>query len=135
MSAKTGENQMETCPTRTTDVANGCRFAIPLAEGVLCNHFGHCEAFALLDVEQGATTVSCRQDLVPPAHEPGVLPRWLRDQGVKKVIAGGMGSRAQSLFKEAGIDVVTGAPAAPPEFLVASYLDGTLETGANGCDH
>ena len=34
-----------------------------------------------------------------------------------------------------GIKVVTGAPALHPEDLVKSYLDNTLETGGNVCDH
>ena len=31
------------------------KIAIPLAAGRLCMHFGHCEQFALVDVD-GATT-------------------------------------------------------------------------------
>jgi len=28
-------------------------FAIPLTEGKLCSHFGHCELFALVETESG----------------------------------------------------------------------------------
>lgn len=109
------------------------RIAIPLVEGKLCMHFGHCGQFALLDVEEGAITATTKLD--PPAHEPGVLPRWLHEQGATVIIAGGMGQRAQSLFAEQGIQVVVGAPADTPETLVAAYLAGTLTTGQNTCDH
>jgi predicted Fe-Mo cluster-binding NifX family protein len=54
---------------------------------------------------------------------------------VNLIIAGGMGVRAQDLFKEYGIKVLVGAPANAPEELVASYLNGTLKTGENVCDH
>ena len=46
-----------------------------------------------------------------------------------------MGQRAQSLFAENSIKVVIGAPAETPEALAAAYLAGTLQSGANVCDH
>jgi len=109
------------------------KFAIPLAEGKLTAHFGHCQEFALIDVE--GERITNKQVLVPPPHEPGVLPKWLHDMGATVIIAGGMGQRAVSLFNQNGIKVVTGAPALEPETLVKSYLDNTLETGGNLCDH
>jgi len=71
----------------------------------------------------------------PPAHEPGALPRWLGEQGANVIIAGGMGQRAQQLFAQSGIEVVVGAPPEAPEELAAAYLNGTLQTGENICDH
>ena len=111
------------------------RIAIPLAQGRLCLHFGHCEEFAIVDVDSEEKCVSGVHRQVPPPHAPGILPQWLGRQKVNIVIAGGMGSRAQSLFAENGIQVVTGATAGGPEEIVAAYLNGTLQTGANICDH
>lgn len=111
------------------------KIALPLAEGRLCMHFGHCEQFALIEADEVTRTIAGKQLLTPPPHEPGVLPRWLHEQGANVIIAGGMGQRAQSLFTENGIKVVVGAAAETPENLVAAYLAGTLQTGANVCDH
>jgi len=111
------------------------RIAIPMAEGKLCMHFGHCAQFALLDVDDATKTVKSTTKLDPPAHEPGVLPRWLNEQGATVILAGGMGQRAQVLFAENGIKVVVGAPAETPEKLVTAYLAGTLVSGQNTCDH
>ncbi len=111
------------------------KIAIPLAEDRLSAHFGHCQQFALLDVNEQSRTITARQSLVPPPHEPGVLPRWLHGLGANVIIAGGMGQRAQQLFAEQGIRVVVGAPAEAPDRLVADYLAGTLASGANLCDH
>jgi predicted Fe-Mo cluster-binding NifX family protein len=111
------------------------RIAIPLADGKLCMHFGHCERFALIDADTSSKSITGRKDVVAPPHQPGLLPPWLAERGVKLVIAGGMGQRAISLFQEQGITVVVGAPADTPEQLVADYLAGTLETGGNVCDH
>ena len=111
------------------------RIAIPLAAGKLCMHFGHCEQFALIDVDEKVKSVAGTQCVTPPPHEPGLLPRWLHEQGATVIIAGGMGQRAQGLFAENGIKVVVGAPAAAPEALVRAYLEGSLKTGTNVCDH
>jgi predicted Fe-Mo cluster-binding NifX family protein len=109
--------------------------AVPVANGMLAQHFGHCEEFALFEVEPDGKTVSDKRVLTPPPHEPGVLPRWLHEQGANVIIAGGMGSRAQSLFSENSIKVVVGAPAEDAEQVVRAHLDGSLEPGVNVCDH
>jgi predicted Fe-Mo cluster-binding NifX family protein len=109
------------------------KIAIPMANGKLTAHFGHCQEFALVEVE--GNEIRKKEMLVPPPHEPGVLPNWLHQLGADVIIAGGMGQRAVGLFQERGIKVVTGAPALTPEEIVNSYLNNTLMTGDNLCDH
>lgn len=111
------------------------KIAIPLANGKLSMHFGHCENFALIEVDADQKTILKRSDVGAPPHEPGLLPRWLADCGVDLVIAGGMGRRAQGLFAQHGMQVLVGAPAESPETLVGEYLTGTLQSGENVCDH
>lgn len=111
------------------------RIAIPLADGRLAMHFGHCERFALVDADRSAKRITKREDIAAPPHEPGLLPKWLGELGADVIIAGGMGARAQGLFAERGIEVVVGAPADTPEKIVQAYLEGRLETGDNVCDH
>jgi Mrp family chromosome partitioning ATPase/predicted Fe-Mo cluster-binding NifX family protein len=111
------------------------KIAVPVSDGKLSMHFGHCERFAMLDVDPGKKEILGRVDLDAPPHEPGLLPRWLADKGANLIIAGGMGRRAQDLFSDSGIRVIVGAPAGSPEDVVRDYLAGTLETGGNVCDH
>jgi predicted Fe-Mo cluster-binding NifX family protein len=111
------------------------RIAIPVAQGRLCQHFGHCEEFALIDVDERNKTVTGRQTLRAPEHEPGVLPRWLGKLGANVVIAGGMGGRAMQLFASQGIQVAIGAPADEPETLAKAFVNGILKTGPNVCSH
>ena len=108
-------------------------FAVPVAGGKLCAHFGHCEQFALVETEDGK--IKGTRMHTPPPHEPGVLPKWLHEMGSDVIIAGGMGARAQGLFEENGIKVIIGAPMDAPEALVNQYLSGVLVTGDNICDH
>jgi predicted Fe-Mo cluster-binding NifX family protein len=111
------------------------KIAIPCAEGKLAMHFGHCEEFAVVTVDDSDNSIKGTERLKPPAHEPGVLPKWLAEQKADFILAGGMGTRAQQLFAQQGIKVAVGAPSLEPEELVKMLLDGSLECGDNICDH
>jgi len=111
------------------------KIALPVADGKLCMHFGHCQFFAIVEVDPDQKNILKTEMLTPPAHAPGVLPPWVAEQGASCVIAGGMGGRAIELFQQAGVNVITGAPPSDPEQLVNAYLNGTLTTGDNVCDH
>ena len=109
--------------------------ALPLTEGRVSAHFGHCERMALLLVDLQAKKILGAQVLTPPPHEPGRLPRWIGEQRAGLVIAGGMGHRAKDLLEQHGVQVVLGAPPAEAGEVVEQYLTGTLQTGPNACDH
>jgi len=108
------------------------RIAVPVTGGVVSPHFGRCEEFVFFDAENGRVTN--RSSVVSPPHEPGAFPAWLREQGADVVIASGMGRRAQALFRERGIQVLLGVSGGSPDEIVASFLNGTLETGENVCE-
>ena len=111
------------------------RIAIPVEDGHLAQHFGHCKTFAFVDVDSGARQITASTEVEAPEHQPGLLPPWLKERGIGLVIAGGMGSRARLLFQEVAIEVLTGAPADSAASLVKQYLDGELVDGPNTCDH
>lgn len=111
------------------------RIAIPTAGNKLCLHFGHCEKFTIYTIANDGKSVSASESHEAPEHQPGLLPGWIAEKKVDLVIAGGMGGRAQDLFKEAGLKVITGAQEDLCENVIKSYLAGTLVTGANACDH
>ena len=111
------------------------KIAVPVANGRLAMHFGHCDEFALFEVDEDRSAIAASETVSAPEHAPGLLPEWLAAQGATAVIAGGMGMRAQQLFAQSGIKVLTGAPAEEPRLIVQGYLDGTLELGENVCDH
>jgi predicted Fe-Mo cluster-binding NifX family protein len=111
------------------------KIAIPLSGGRLSPHFGHCEAFAVVEAEPETGIIVGEGVVDAPPHQPGLLPGWLGSMGVDVVIAGGMGRRALSLFADHGIEVVVGAEVGPPRDLATAYLKRTLTTGENVCDH
>ncbi len=111
------------------------KIAIPTNNGKLCQHFGHCEVFTFVEVDENLKEIIGKEEITPPEHVPGILPPWVSEKGAKLVIAGGMGARAQGLFQEHGVNVIVGAPSKTPKELVFDYLNDTLITGENACDH
>jgi Mrp family chromosome partitioning ATPase/predicted Fe-Mo cluster-binding NifX family protein len=116
-----------------SDGSGTMKIAVPVDGGKVSGHFGHAEKFAIFDVDCSSSAISGSVEAAPPPHEEGVLPEWLRDQGVNLIIAGGLGVKAQKLFGEMGIDVLTGAPQDEPASVVRSHLDGTFKPGVNVC--
>jgi predicted Fe-Mo cluster-binding NifX family protein len=111
------------------------RYAIPVTGGRLAAHFGHCEAFAIFDIDESTGQIAGKELVPSPGHQPGFLPGWLAEQGVSGIIAGGMGPRAVGLFEDNRVEVILGAPEDEPEQVLKAYLAGALTTGDNVCDH
>jgi len=109
------------------------KFAIPIENGRLCSHFGHCEQFAIVEAEN--EKVIGEQFIKPPVHQPGVYPQLLAQMGVNVILSGGMGQKAQQIFNHYNIEVCMGVPAETPTKLVEQYLNKSLVTGENLCDH
>ena len=124
---------MTTTITTTMPKANTIRIAIPSADGRLHGHFGGCREFTLVDADTQDLTVIGQQILPAPPHQPGAFPRWLREQGVRVVIAGGIGKRALDNFALHGISVHAGEINAHINVLVALYLSGRLTGTPEGC--
>jgi predicted Fe-Mo cluster-binding NifX family protein len=94
-------------------------------------HFGHCQAFECFYIKDGE--VGEWKTIPNPGHQPGFLPNFLHEQGVRTIIAGGMGQSAANLFNNHGIEVVSGASG--PIYKVATdYVTGNLSTGGSFCE-
>ncbi len=87
------------------------RIAIPSngqggLDGTRSGHFGHCDVFTLVDVEEGAIKdISILQN---QEHAQGgcmVPVNLLSDNKVNVLIVGGIGMRPLMGFKQVGIDV------------------------------
>ena len=107
--------------------------AIPTSKDHLCDQFGHCEKFAILEIENNRI----REEIyvTPPPHEPGLLPEWLASKGITHVIAEGIDCHALSLFNERNIQVITGVQDKPPRMLAEEFINNKLNKGVNPCDH
>lgn len=95
-------------------------------------HFGHTKEFAIVSVS--GNEVVGTLFVTPPPHEPGVLPRFLGQQGIDVIVTGGMGKMAVDLFNQQGIDVILGATGSIDENLI-EYLGGSLASSGSVCSH
>ena len=99
------------------------RIAVASDNGIVSQHFGHCQGFALYDVEDGQIK---EKGFAPnPGHQPGILPVFLSEHQANIIIAGGMGEMARKLFNERNINVVVGA-AGNCYDVINEYLEGKL---------
>jgi len=109
------------------------RYAIACEGQQVAGHFGRCEYYELVDIQDGE--VGERERLLSPGHdEPGELPRLMQQHGVDCVVCGGAGPRAQNLFRELGIEFVLGASGSLEE-VIAALAAGELKSGEDGCFH
>jgi predicted Fe-Mo cluster-binding NifX family protein len=109
------------------------KIAIPLENGLLCVYFGHCQTFAIVDVENDQITEI--YETSPPGHVPGLVAKWVAQFGITDVIAGRMGKQAIKLFNQYNINVFVGAPTRPAKELVSDFLMNELSLVAYYCNH
>ncbi|PKL00292.1 MAG: dinitrogenase iron-molybdenum cofactor [Tenericutes bacterium HGW-Tenericutes-1] len=94
-------------------------------------HFGHCEAFYLFEIE-GRKLI--QSQVVPnPGHKPGYLPVFLHEHGVNIIVSGGMGAGAVEIFNSYNIDVITGATGTV-EATIQKYINGQLQSTNSVCE-
>ena len=107
--------------------------AVPVSGGKVSPHFGHCEQFALIEVDEAKKQILKKEMFNSPGYKPGMLSQWLAEKGVSLVIAGGMGSLFQGIFQQNKIGVITGIMESDPEKAVFNYLKGILAIGSSTC--
>ena len=73
--------------------------------------------------------------VVPPPHEPGLLPQWLAEKGATDIIAGGMGQKAIQIFNNNKVNVFVGAEKLESKSLIEKFLNDDLQLLSNYCDH
>ena len=112
---------------------NPTRIAIPSdlpggLEAGVSGHFGHCDIYTLVDVQDGRIA---QVDTLPcvPHEQGGCLQAvdHLAGHGVTALIAGGMGFRPLMGFNQAGIQVYLGRDAGDVGGAVQALLRGDLQ--------
>jgi len=108
------------------------RYAIAVERDQVAAHFGRCERYELADIE--GDQVVARQALANPGHEPGFLPRYLKEHGVQVVVCGGAGPRAVDLLAQLGVGISTGVSGGVDQ-VIAAIANGELISGESTCEH
>lgn len=113
-------------------------------EAKVSGHFGHCDLYTIIEVDGNEVkNVGTMEN--PPHQEGGCLApvQLLADNGVRKLLAGGMGRRPLMGFHQVGIEVLFAGDQPTVGQSVEAYLAGRLPVfsmdsvcgGSGGCGH
>lgn len=108
------------------------RIAIARTGNEASQHFGYSDNFMIYDIE--GNKVVKETILQNPGHEPGFLPKYLKENNVDVIIAGGMGGKAKELFQSFDIQTITGLTGTVDNIL-QSFLNNTLVGTNESCNH
>lgn len=108
------------------------RIAIPSEgqgglDGQRAGHFGHCDVFTLVDVEEGK--IKDVSVLANKEHVQGgcmVPVQLLAENKVQRLVVGGIGMRPLMGFKQVGIDVYHDAERSDIRPVVEDMISGKL---------
>ena len=109
------------------------KIALPTKNQVVDDHFGHCENYTVISVDENKTIIA--RDLIKANKGCGCksgIAEKLRKQQVSVLLAGNMGRGASEKFRIAGIDVVRGCSGHVDE-LISDYLNGKLKDNGVDC--
>src|SRR6056297_3449200 len=108
------------------------KIAVPSDGNQVAAHFGRCPQYTIVEID--GNKIVDKKVIPNPGHQPGFLPRYLKEKDVDCVITGGMGMKAKNLFDNEGMKVVTGITGSVDKAL-KQYLNNDLEAGENICEH
>ncbi len=107
------------------------KIAISTDLGRVSEHFGRCPEFTIVEIE--GNKIKNKKVIENPGHMTGFLPKFFKEQGVSYVIAGGAGFRAQELFEQFGIKLITGIQG-EINGVIKSFIKGEIKQGKDFCE-
>ena len=131
-------NQLIMCNNRniqTNDSIYMKKIALPTRGGVIDNHFGHCEFYTILTVNDENQIVNT--ETIPSPQGCGCksnIASKFQEDGVTIMLAGNMGAGALQKLSAHGIEVVRGC-SGPVMDVANAYLAGNLQDSGVGCQH
>jgi len=112
------------------------KIALPMIEDKVDGHFGHCQSFAIVTLDDEKKIVK-QEKLVPPPGcgcKSNVVPQ-LAAMGVTTILAGNMGQGAVNKLNANGIAVVRGCAGSIKD-VVEAWAKGQINDSGVGCsDH
>ena len=99
------------------------KIAATYSNGMIFQHFGHCEAFKIYEVENGTFTSATVVSAIGSGH--GALAGFLQSHGVEVLVCGGIGMGARNALAAAGIKLYPGVSGSADD-AVAALIGGNL---------
>lgn len=109
------------------------KIAVPVHNGMIDGHFGHCEGFSVFTVGEGSALVA-EESVKSPAGCgcKSNIASILSGMGVTHLIAGGMGEGAVRTLSANGISVIRGV-SGPARAAAEALARGTLADSGENC--
>ncbi len=111
------------------------KIAIPTRGNKLDHHFGHCESYTVMTVDNDKNVI--KSEILPAANGCGCksnIAAVLRDKGVTVMLAGNMGSGAVNVLSQYGIEVYRGC-SGNVRALTEAFLAGVIADSGTTCAH
>lgn len=108
------------------------KIAVPSKDGLVDNHFGHCDHFTVYTVMDGRIS---NTEIVASPQGCGCksgIASVLQEKGVTQMLAGNMGDGAYNVLGRHQISVIRGC-SGPTEQLVNLFIKGELTDSARNC--
>lgn len=111
------------------------KIALPTREGHIDSHFGHCEYYTIVEVNEKKEVLS-KETLQAPqgCGCKSNIAYTLAEMGVELMLAGNMGQGAVNVLSSQKIAVLRGCSGSVDE-VVAQWLMGNLQDNSISCDH
>lgn len=109
------------------------RIAVPSSQpggmqSALGAHFGHCDCYTVVEVEEGQVAQVSTLPNVPHVQGGCMAPvNYLSENGITVLLAGGMGMRPLMGFQQVGIQVYHGGEATSVQEAIEAFLHGHLQ--------
>ena len=102
------------------------KVAIATEGNVVSSHFARCQSFIVLNIEDGKLV---NETVIQnPGHRIDFLPRFLKEENINCVVAGGMGIRARELCENFAIKTILRVSGNTSN-VITDLVRGTLEEG------
>lgn len=110
------------------------KIALPTRDGNIDDHFGHCDHYTLMTVQDGAIASEEAMDSpIGCGCKSGIAP-VLAEKGVKVMLAGNIGQGAINVLAQSGIQVIRGC-SGDVRTVAEKYLAGEIKDQLIVCNH
>jgi len=108
------------------------KIALPTRNEVIDDHFGHCEYFTVVSIDQQMITSTERIESPATCGCKSDIAQVLAQQGVTVMLAGNMGQGALKVLNNNGIEVIRGCSGNITTVL-QQWLNGALTDNNQTC--
>lgn len=108
--------------------------AIPTNNGMVDDHFGHCDHYTIFNVDGNEIVSKNRLESPQGCGCKSNIASVMQEMGITLMLAGNMGMGAYNKLTAHGIEVVRGCSGKVEEVL-QNHLEGKLTDKGEGCDH